>query len=1037
MKKLVYLLILSLCANGLAGAFLPWPDTARAASKTEEKSEKQSDKKSKKDKAEKKTSKEQSMKSKKSSKKTNAKDKKTKVEKEKEYALDLAKNGQVALSVVLKYTKMGIKLKDVKSIELADEKDKKRIRWEKDEDNEGDYILTVLKDFKELRLRIVTKKASKLLVLKNGAKNADEDAEKAASSEEGKTGDTKAPSGEKPEKSVKESKKAADEEAPKAPAEETEEAPSKEKSDQSAEESTEKPTAKKSEKPTDENEEAIPEAVDAELEALELPTQEQTEVEDDKSGKGKKRPEADAEDVQFVESIETVTEAAMDAGEGQDDTTEEQGTSEKEQQGEGQTAPTEGQEAPGEEQGESGEDQAEPTEEQEAPGEEQGESGEDQAEPIEEQEAPGEEQGESGEGEAEPTEEQEAPGEEQGESGEGEEEPTEEQEAPGEEQGESGEGEAEPTEEQEDPGEEQSEDSGEDAPGSEDPQTPEDGSGAGDEAPRSETGASIPEEAEAWFKRGTELLWGSLKALVAQLTGGETVYIQTDKLMLVKKASTQLMSTVTLLPDGDAFKGSYSVCISTDNPALVAEPALLQPADLPALGDVVDLYIWVKLEEQTPPEGEEPGEEEEKPTLVVTATGFEPSGWSTTQPQFTLSGIPEDKEWSYAAIIYDERIVPIASNVYAPDEEGIFTVRFAMLNELGDIMAASEQYTLQLDWTAPEVSIELDEETSYTLNISATDKASGLDAVSVDKGKTWEPIDEDGYTVTEEEEKTFKAGAIRVRDVAGNVYKSEEEYTLEEVEGGEGEEEGEEEGEDEGGEGGGGGGGGGGNGSGTPALPHSRGDGEEGVDYDALILDLPDEPMEYLTVGGEPMELTLALTNAQAPDAPVGENQPFTGRLCHWKDASNDDAPNTLLLEAEIADDLGDVFTYEWRFNGEVYRMLANSGIKYVALKVDDTVAAFPTEGFTGGTRYTELKMQGVSTRKFDYTLAMKLNLDPSHVSEMNDSDFSQECDLSILAKVEDTNYELSNSPQSMMYFYNVFLGPEDMMDQPFGEYRA
>ena len=71
--------------------------------------------------------------------------------------------------------------------------------------------------------------------------------------------------------------------------------------------------------------------------------------------------------------------------------------------------------------------------------------------------------------------------------------------------------------------------------------------------------------------------------------------------MLIKEAPTQLMSTVTLLPDGDAFKGSYSVRISTDNPALVAEPALLQPADLPALGDVADLYIWVKPDEETPP----------------------------------------------------------------------------------------------------------------------------------------------------------------------------------------------------------------------------------------------------------------------------------------------------------------------------------------------------------------------------------------------------------------------------------------------------
>ena len=81
--------------------------------------------------------------------------------------------------------------------------------------------------------------------------------------------------------------------------------------------------------------------------------------------------------------------------------------------------------------------------------------------------------------------------------------------------------------------------------------------------------------------------------------------------------------------------------------------------------------------------------------------------------------------------------------------------------------------------------------------------------------------------------------------------------------------------------------------------------------------------------------------------------------------------------------------------------------------------------------------MQGVSTRRFDYTLTMKLNLDPNQVSAMTESDYSQNCDLSIHAEVEDKNYELSDSPQSMMYFYNVFVGPEDMMDQPFGEYDA
>ncbi len=1034
MKKLVYLLILSLCVNGLTGASLPWLQSARAASKTEEKSEKQSDSKSKKEKSEKKTSKDQSKKTGKDSDKSDKSKKKTKVEKEKEYTLDLAKNNQVALSVVLKYTKMDIKLKDVKSIELEDAKDKKRIRWEKDEENEGDYILTVLKDFKELRLRVVTKKKSRLLVLKNGAKDAGDEGKAAKAPGKDTTEDTKAPSEEKQEKPSPKGKKAEEDETDEAPLD-------------------------------------LPEVTLAQEKDI---IEEQTKVDKEAdSSEIELHPVKEEASEYLEEPLTAVTEDAKDGEEGQKESAGElaEPTEEQQEPGEEPAEPTEEQQEPGEEpaepteeQQEPGEEQAEPTEEQEKSGEEpatptgdQEQPGEEPTEPTGEQEEPGEEpaepaeeQEEPGEEPAEPTGEQEEPGEGQGEpseeqekSGEEPTEPTGEQEQTGEEQGESGEEPTEPTGEQEEPGEEQAEptdeqgepDDGEGAPGSEDGESPEGGSGEEDEAPQTETGTSIPKEAEAWFKRGTELLWGSLEEVVAQLTGGETVYIQTEKLMLIKEAPTQLLSTVTFMPDGDVFKGSYSVRISTDNPALVGQPALIQPANLPELGEVADLYIWVKLDEDSPEEGEEQGEEGEEPTLVVTVTGFEPSGWSRTQPQFTLSGIPEGKEWSYAAIIYDERIVPIASNVYAPDEEGIFTLRFAMLNDLGDIMAASEQYTLQLDWTAPEVSIEVDEETSYTLNIYATDKASGLDAVSVDKGKTWEPIDEDGYTVTEEEEKTFKAGTIRVRDVAGNVFKSEEEYTVEEVEGEEGEEEGEE--GEEGGEEGGGGGGGGGNGSGTPALPHSRGDGEEGADYDALILDLPEGPMAQLTVGGEPMALTLELASAQEPDAPVGATQSFTGRLCHWKDASDDDTPNTLLLEAEIADGLGDAFTYEWHFNGEVYRMLANSGIKYVALKVDDTVAAFPTEGFTGGTRYTELKMQGVSTRKFDYILAMKLNLDPSHVSAMTDSDYSQECDLSILTKVEETNYELSNSPQSMMYFYNVFLGPEDMMDQPFGEYRA
>ena len=126
-----------------------------------------------------------------------------------------------------------------------------------------------------------------------------------------------------------------------------------------------------------------------------------------------------------------------------------------------------------------------------------------------------------------------------------------------------------------------------------------------------------------------------------------------------------------------------------------------------------------------------------------------------------------------------------------------------------------------------------------------------------------------------------------------------------------------------------------------------------------------------------------------------------------------------------------------WRFNGEVYRELSDCGIKYLAFRVGNDLCAVPTEGFTGGTKYTELKMLGVSTRKFDYTLTMRVNLDPGYVSAMSDSDFSQTCDLSIRAEVENMAYELSGSTNSLMYFYDVYLGPEDMLGQPFGEYRA
>ena len=941
MKKLVYLLVLSLCLSGMAGVSSTW--MSALAEKDAGGVSNQSTSNSGSGRIVPKSSGSKTKKSKSDDSKNKNKLIQTKVEKEKEYTLDLDQNSQVHLSTILKFAKLKIKLKDIESIKYEDKKFKKYISWEPDEEKEYDYTFTVLKDFKEIRLRIVTKKDEKLLVLQNGAKARKDKAEKreADAASEQRTEEETTPRLE-PEKSAQEEKPA----EPEQPVE------------------TEQPA----EEAQTDNEQVEADGADEATLTIDTPVEVETDPEE----------------------TENATEAEAD------NTGEEQTEVENEPD---VTQPQDASEAP------ASEEAGQPTE---AIGAESADAA--QALESEQEETVVSVEGESDAASAA----EEAPAQ----TDEDQSAPADDQTIPADGTGEGGE--AQPS------APETPEDTPEEATG----QIPEAPEAEGAESPRNWAGTQIPMDAEAWFKRGTELKWGTLQEIVALLSGGETVYIQSGNLLLIREAPLQLMSTVVMMPDTDVFKGgNYSVCISTDNPALVGEPVLIQPIQMPSMGEKADLYVWVRQEESTTPGDQEEGE---KPALVVTATGLAEKGWSRTQPQFTLSGIPEGKDWSYAAIIYDERIVPIASNTYTPEEEGVYTVRFAMLDELGDIVSASERYSLQLDWTPPEVSIEADEETDYTLNISASDNASGVDKISIDGGKTWNRMEEDSYTITEKEEKTFDAGMIQVTDVAGNLFKTSEEYTTEEAEGGEDEEG--EEGEDAGDEGG-GGGGGGGDGSSTPKLPHSSGDGDEGTEYDALSLDIPDEPMEQLTIGGERLDLTLLLASAQEPGAPVGKKRPFTAWLRHWDDASEGDALNTLVMEAELDDNMGDVFSYEWHFNGEVYRMLANSGIKYVALKVSDAVVAFPTEGFVGGTRYTELKMQGVSTRKFDYTFTMRLNLDPSHVSAMNESDFSQDCDLSIHVEVEGKNYELSNSPQSMMYFYNVFVGPEDMMDQPFGEY--
>ena len=516
--------------------------------------------------------------------------------------------------------------------------------------------------------------------------------------------------------------------------------------------------------------------------------------------------------------------------------------------------------------------------------------------------------------------------------------------------------------------------------------------------------AEVPAEAEARF----EALSGTLEALLGQIEGKGTVLLRVDleKRVFLENAPLKKLSELTFEPDGEVFVGDFTAYIATDDPKAVEKPALVNPADFAERGpeETAPLYFWVDAKDKYAEKEPEPEPEptEVIPALGVAAEKLVTGAWSNEMPVFTLSGIPEGMKWIYAAIVYDQRIVPLSGNTFTPDAEGQYSVRFAMLDGIGDVISASETYDLWLDATEPEtVKIENDAAVSYTMHVTASDGLSGVTGISLDGG---------GRNATEHHLEAVMP-----------------EYN-----------------------GGGGGGGGGGSGEKKAAPSHASGDGDEGAKYEALELELPQEPMTRLTVGGETLPMTLVLDAAQGENAPVGEEQPFTASLANWQPptASEDvhenvladaakAAPNTLVLAAVPEANLGSQFTYAWKFNGEVYRLLSNSGVKYVALKVGDDLAAFSTEGFTGGTKYTELKMLGVSTRKFDYTLTMRVNLDPGYVSAMSDSDFSQTCDLSIRAEVENMAYELSASTNSLMYFYDVYLGPEDMLGQPFGEYKS
>jgi hypothetical protein len=266
---------------------------------------------------------------------------------------------------------------------------------------------------------------------------------------------------------------------------------------------------------------------------------------------------------------------------------------------------------------------------------------------------------------------------------------------------------------------------------------------------------------------------------------------------------------------------------------------------------------------------------------------------------------------------------------------------------------------------------------------------------------------------------TIPAGTLAVRDTAGNIAMWGEAITITASSGTGG----------TGGTGGGTGGmssGAGGIGVGgstttTRTVYYSSSTYTSVTPYDGVDLVVDTGDMQTLVIGDQTLNLTLQRgDNANGPGET--EEQPtFSASLAEWNTAvaqvSDEDnaVADTLILSASDAEAVGED-GYSWTFDGSVYKKLAASGIDYMVFSVGDQATALSTAGFTAGLRYNMYRAAGITSKSFVYTIRM------------------DETGVKVQVTVDGETYTLSDDPSSDFYYYDLYSGSIDMLNQPFGQ---
>lgn len=191
----------------------------------------------------------------------------------------------------------------------------------------------------------------------------------------------------------------------------------------------------------------------------------------------------------------------------------------------------------------------------------------------------------------------------------------------------------------------------------------------------------------------------------------------------------------------------------------------------------------------------------------------------------------------------------------------------------------------------------------------------------------------------------------------------------------------------------------------TIASTHAKSDTDAIIAYDGVALTVSEEPMETLSVGGAELALTLQDEN----DTGLSFTAAFTAL------EENDGTADTLVLTAKAGEQADGEL--HWRFNGGVSKLLADSGVKYLALRVGGQVTILPTENLLGGVRYAMLRAKGLSSSAFDYQLTQYIG---------------GGCALRVTANGE--SLEAVADDQAALSYRAIYSGPADALAQKEGE---